>query len=157
MEEESTLQTVIGLLGNGFALFFFFSPIVVMWQLFKRQIETSKISYLMLIANIMNCLLWFIYGIKKSVFAIYLCNSIGGITSTIYLMIFWVYFVDLKIPHAIGINLLTLGLIGGISALFYYIEAPEKYEICGYAAVVFNIIMYAAPGQKIVFIKLIFH
>jgi hypothetical protein len=152
--EKDTFQVVAGWIGNALALFFFFSPAVGMYSLIKGKIEHKTIPFVLLIANIMNCILWFIYGFKKEDYQIYACNGIGGVTNLIYLIIFWYYFADKNIGKHLGLTGLTIGTLAGIWAIFQFLV--EDPEITGYVAMVFNIIMYAAPGQKIVRSFLIF-
>jgi len=155
-ENSDLFQDIAGWVGNALALFFFFSPAFGMLELIKRKKDHTTIPYISLIANTMNCLLWFVYGLKKEEPIIYVCNSIGGVTSVIYLLIFWYYFVEEKVANYIGMVLGTLVALGGIFCLCYFLdsmfdmEKQTAIDIVGYAAMVFNIIMYGAPGQKIV-------
>ncbi len=147
-EEKDTFQIVAGWIGNALALFFFLSPAIVMWKLIKEEIKHSVIPYVLLIANIMNCLLWLIYGLNKEDYQIYGCNGLGGVINAVYLTIFWYFFAEKKIGNYAGYVLATYGFLVGVWALFTY--AITDNDIIGYVAMVFNIIMYAAPGQKIV-------
>ena len=150
-------QDIAGWVGNVLALFFFFSPAIGMYELIKRKREFSTIPYLSLIANTMNCLLWCVYGLKKEEPIIYVCNSIGGVTNIIYLVIFWYFFVGEKVVKYLGMLAATFLSLGAIFSLCYFLgdifsglEKSTEIDIIGYAAMVFNIIMYAAPGQKLV-------
>ncbi len=149
--QKSTLKFVIGWIGNALALFFFFSPAIKVWALIKERIQHTEFSYFSLIANIMNCVLWFVYGLKLTTLEIWACNAIGGATSLIYLIVFWFYFNNKHILKFICFSLFTLALIFGIFALFYWQLDDPQYT--GKTAMVFNIIMFAAPGQKFVKIK----
>jgi hypothetical protein len=146
--DKDTFQVVAGWIGNALALFFFFSPAIGMYKLIKEQIDYKVIPYISLIANILNCLLWFIYGYKKEDLQIYLCNAIGGVTNIIYLIIFWYYFSEKNLTKYLGFLAATIVSLGEIFAVFMFFI--EGYEVTGYHAMIFNIIMYAAPGQKIV-------
>jgi uncharacterized protein with PQ loop repeat len=143
----TTFMLVFGWIGNALALFFFFSPAIKMWALIKEKIEYTSISYVMFIANVMNCILWAVYGIFKKKLEIWICNSIGGITNTIYLLIFFFFFADKMILKYALYFILNIGVLSGIF-LVYYNFAGEDFT--GKSAMIFNIIMYAAPGQKIV-------
>lgn len=151
---KDKFQITAGWTGNAFALFFFFSPAVIILKLIKRQIEVVTIPYLLLMANIMNCLLWFIYGYRKNDIQVSFCNSIGAVINVIYLAIFWYYFIGKNIPKYLCLDLLTFGLLSGI--FYFFMFSVEDFEITGYTAMVFNIFMYAAPGQKLVHIILIY-
>jgi hypothetical protein len=146
--DKDTFQIIAGWIGNALALFFFLSPAIVMWKLIKEEIEHKMIPYILLIANIMNCLLWFIYGINKDDYQIYGCNGLGGFINVIYLTIFWYFFAEKKIIKYIIYLVGTYALLIGLWAFFTYSKVDN--EIVGKIAMVFNIIMYAAPGQKLV-------
>jgi len=154
--DKDIFQIIVGWIGNALALFFFFSPAVAMLKLIKGEIEHTTIPYISLIANIMNCLLWFIFAWIKQDDQIYICNGIGGFTSVIYLSIFWFYFSERNVSRFVIFLGLTYIALGGIWATFQILI--HESEFTGYVAMVFNIIMFAAPGQKIVkyFIILIF-
>lgn len=146
--EKDLFQVIAGWIGNALALFFFFSPALVIYKLMKKEIEAKTIPYVLFLANLMNCLLWFIYGYRKEDNQVYICNGIGCSITLIYLIVYWYYFVHKKILHYLGLMLATLVVMAGVfSACMFWVS---NNEITGYVAMVFNIIMYAAPGQKIV-------
>jgi len=146
--KNSTLKTVVGWIGNALALFFFFSPAVRMWQLIKEKIQHTEISYLSFMANIMNCILWFVYGLKLHKSEIWFCNGLGGISNLIYLFIFWFFFSGKNGLKYSGLTGGTIVFLHCIFCLFYYVFESE--DVAGKSAMVFNILMYAAPGQKLV-------
>ena len=146
--KESTLKVTVAWTGNALALFFFFSPAVKMYSLLKEKISHSEFSYLALMANIMNCLLWFVYGFRRNTIELWIVNLIGGITSLIYLLIFWFYFCNKNPLKFLGYVFITLAVLSGIYSLFYW--GFEDYNVAGYVAMVFNVLMFAAPGQKLV-------
>jgi hypothetical protein len=146
--QKSALQLTVGWIGNALALFFFFSPAVKIFALWKEKISHTEFSYFSLIANIMNCLLWFVYGFRRDTLEIWVCNMVGGLTNLIYLIIFWFYFSNKNLVKFSFFFTATLGVLFAIFAVFYW--AFDSYEVAGKTAMVFNIIMYAAPGQKLV-------
>lgn len=152
--QTSTLKLVVGWLGNALALFFFFSPAIKIWSLMKEKISHTEFSYFSLIANIMNCLLWFVYGFRRNTLEIWVCNGIGGVTNLIYLSVFWYFFCNKNTLNYSLYLLATFALIAGIFAGFNW--GFSSYEVAGKTAMVFNVLMYAAPGQKLVknYIKL---
>jgi|LauGreDrversion4_2_1035121.scaffolds.fasta_scaffold724495_2 solute carrier family 50 protein (sugar transporter) len=147
-DQKDTFQIIAGWIGNALALFFFLSPAVVMLKLIKGEIEHKMIPYILLIANIMNCLLWFIYGMNLEDYQIYGCNGLGGVINVIYLTIFWYFFVEKKFIYYVMYVVGSYLLLFGIWAFFTFNKTDN--EIVGIVAMVFNIIMYAAPGQKLV-------
>jgi len=151
--QESALKLTVAWTGNALALFFFFSPAVKIYSLMKEKISHSEFSYLALMANIMNCLLWFVYGFRRGVVEIWIVNMIGGLMSLLYLVIFWFYFCNKNPFKFLGSVFTTLAVLGGIFSLFLW--GFDDFEVAGYTAMVFNVIIFAAPGQKLVKIILI--
>ena len=149
-EDPDVFQTVAGYCGNALALFFFLTPAVGMYALIKGKIDKNGIPYILLIASIMNCILWFVYGLRIPQFLIYLCNGLGMSFSLIYLTIYWYFFVDKKIINFILITIGTYAFLFGIFAICYWVIPEDNKGLVGNFAMAFNIIMYAAPGQKIV-------
>ena len=95
----------------------------------------------------MNCILWADYGLLNNTFLVYFANGIGGTITLVWITIFLVFLGKKNIGIALAYNIaLIIGVIG-IMLLFYFII---DVKITGYVAMVFNVLMYAAPGEKIV-------
>ncbi len=148
--DEPLLKTIAGYCGNAFALFFFFSPIILIYNLILRKIDRKDIPFILFIANTMNCLLWFIYGWFKDEFAMWFCNGIGLATSFIYMLIVTYFVIEKGVGARLGAVFGVIAINSGIFALFWFVVGDDNKEITGLTAMVFNIIMYAAPGQKLV-------
>ena len=147
--EEDIVKLIFGYLGNALALFFFFSPIILIYNLIIGKAKRQDIPFVLFAANVLNCLFWFVYGWFKPEFLMYLCNGIGCVTSIIYLLIYVFYFSEkliLRILTVVGTALLIIGIF----SLFFWGVGKEGNETTGDLAMAFNIIMYAAPGQKLV-------
>jgi len=151
--EKGSFFYIVSILGNALALFFFFSPAIGIVKLVQGKIKHEIIPYLALIANILNCILWFVFGLKQSKedsLWIWPANLLGAFVSLTYLIIYWYYFVEKNMSQY---SLYSISTIIGILAIvsgFYYLDSTEKGAVTGYVAMSFNIIMYAAPAQKIV-------
>jgi len=131
------------LLGEAFLELF----LIKIYALMKGNVDYTKISYLIFLASIMNCLLWFIFGIQIQTLEIYLCNAIGGVINIIYIIIFWYFFGERNFLKFIGLSVATLAILFGIFELLWAVI--DNPDVSQYSAMVFNVIMYAAPGQKI--------
>jgi uncharacterized protein with PQ loop repeat len=148
--EQTTFEIVVGMIGNAFALFFFFSPAILMFNLIKGKQEVKKIPVILFIATWFNCTLWFIYGYYLGKLPIMLCNGIGTGLSMIYISIWLFYFFEKEMVKIITIAA-NLAISFGIFAAFFWFAGEEHNEdVTGNVALVFNIIMYAAPGQNLV-------
>lgn len=138
----------LGLMGNIFAIIFFIAPISLMVKLHKKEQDPAKIPYLIMIMNVMNCFLWFSYGILIEDFFIMLANGIGYPTNLIYLCLFFFYKADRNFLKSLGFILPSIILSGALfAALAFWIKIQD---VSKYSAMVFNIFMYGAPGQNIV-------
>jgi hypothetical protein len=148
-EEPTAFELVVGYIGNAFALFFFFSPCVLMYNLITGKTELKNIPYILLFATWLNATLWFIYGFYLDKFTMQLCNIIGCGLSVIYIGIYiWFFFENYLFK--IGAVIVTWGVLFGVFAAFFWGFGDKLKEVTSTTAVVFNIIMYAAPGQNIV-------
>jgi hypothetical protein len=147
-QESSTAQNFLGFLGNVLGLFFFLSPVIKMYELINEKIDHTRIAYLQYVSTIMNTLLWFVYGIRRGVLALWFCNLIGLIANVLYLTVYLYYYSDknqqIFQQHALKTN----GILFLIFVIFMWVF--ESYEIAGNCAMIFNIALYATPGQKIV-------
>ena len=93
----------------------------------------------------MNCILWADYGLVLNKFLVYFANGIGGTITLIWITIYLFFLAKKNVGLAC---LYTFGLIAGvIGMLILFFKISEV--ITGYVAMVFNILMYAAPGEKI--------
>ena len=78
-------------------------------------------------------------------FIVYFANGLGGVITLIFITIFLIYFAGKKFLIS---SLLTLGLIVGLSIfdLIFFLFVP--YGPIGIIASITNVLMYAAPGEK---------
>lgn len=142
---QNNIGDIVGPIGSTLALFFFLTPGVLMYSLHKRTVEPSKVPYVIMMANIMNCVLWFAYGLQIKNLSVWLCNMVGGILNLIWISIFWCYFFQ-KLAQQFFTIVGTFIFTGAVFAIFYY--AINIEIVSGITACVFNVIMYAAPGQN---------
>jgi hypothetical protein len=148
-DNQDTFETIIGMIGNCFALFFFLSPGVLMIGLIRGTLDIKKIPVLLLAATWLNCMLWFVYGYYLNNFVMQLGNGAGIAILTTYICIYIFYYFP-NIGMKLLMILVNLGILFGIFAAFFWWIALIDNEITGKAAMILNIIMYAAPGQNLV-------
>jgi hypothetical protein len=147
-QQVSLLQITLGWMGNAFALFFFLSPSAKVYSLYTEKIDHTRIAYLQYVSCIANCLLWFIYGFRRGVLEIWFCNTIGLISSLIYLTVYLYFYVEKRQDKFQEYALKLYGTIFAFFVLFMWIF--ESLEVAGNCAMIINIAVYASPGQKIV-------
>ena len=115
-------------------------------KLVNDHLKVNEVPGILLICSFMNCILWADYGLLDDTFQVYLANGIGGAITLIWITIFLIYIGKQNIKIALLYIILLMICVGGISYVFYFIIDKD---ITGKVAMIFNILMYAAPGEKI--------
>ena len=143
---EGIVGKIFGWTGTVIATYFYLAPAVPFFQVLTGKLKYEDSLGLLLIMSFMNCILWADYGLVKNDFQVYFANGLGGSITLIWIVIFLIFFAKKNIGLALVYNAALIAVIVGIMFAFYYLDL----EITGYCAMVFNILMYAAPGEKII-------
>ena len=147
MSEEDDLGSIIfGWIGTAIALVFYIVPIVPYWKLIKGELTLKESPGLLLICSFLNCILWSDYGLLTNKFSVYFANGLGGAITLIFITIFLIHLADRKILFSLIYIFFLIACVTEIYFFCYYILDPE---ITAIIANVFNVLMYAAPGEKI--------
>ena len=93
----------------------------------------------------MNCILWANYGLKKDRFLQYFPNGLGGFITLIFITIFLIYLADKKIGLSLLFTTCLAIVVSGLGLLFFLVV---DVDVTGTIAMVFNVLMFAAPGEK---------
>jgi solute carrier family 50 protein (sugar transporter) len=145
-EEGDIVGDIFGWVGTCISTFFFITPVVPFLKLVKGEITYKESPGVLLICSFMNCILWADYGLIHDRFLQYFPNGLGGSITLVFITIFLIFLAEKRLSFV----LLYLGCLGiailGISFLFYRIV---RVDITGIVANIFNVLMYAAPGEKI--------
>lgn len=146
----SKFINILGLLGNIFAIILFVSPFILIIKLHKRQIDPEQFPFMIMMMNVLNCFVWLSYGVLIEDFFVVLANGIGYPINIIYLSLYFFYKSDRNFAK----SLLFIVPSVLISAGLFYLLAYEiqNTDLAEFSAMIFNIFMYAAPGQNIVFL-----
>jgi hypothetical protein len=141
-------KNIIGLCNNIFAILFCISPIFMLRSIHRNEIHAKDIAYSVMLLTILNCLSWLSFGIITKDFFIKFGNTIGLTSNLIYLSIYFYYrFIDDKklfIFSTIGINLFSISLWVFLS---FILKNPD---VSKFTAMIFNILMFISPSQKLV-------
>lgn len=140
------IKDIFGWTGTAIATYFYIAPCVPFIKVVKEEMKYQDSPGLLLIFSFMNCILWTVYGLLKENTQVYVANGIGGTITLIWITIFLIYFSGKRMCLALFYNILLIGIICGISYVFFYVLGDD---ITGITAMVFNVLMYAAPGEKI--------
>ena len=146
MSKEDVIASIFGWIGSVLSIYFFISPVVPFSKVLREEMDYKDSPGILLICSFMNCIIWADYGLLKNITQIYLANSLGCTIIFVWISIYLFYFGRKYFAFALIINILFLFIIGIISYFFYY-KIDEK--ITGLVALIFNILMYASPGEKI--------
>ena len=151
LEEQDIVGDIFGWAGTVISTFFYIAPVVPIIDLIKGKITYKEAPGILLICSFMNCILWGVYGVKLKKLQVYTANGIGAAITIVWIFIFLVYLAKKNVFLSIAYIFLSILIIAGIASLFYFFVDPErdKAVITGYVAMVFNVLMYAAPGEKI--------
>jgi hypothetical protein len=146
----SYFKNFLGLFGNILALIFIVSPISIMVKLHKKQLNPKDTPFFLFISFGLNCIFWVSYGILKTQdkFFIIFCNGVGIPFNIGFFWLYLFYSFDRKFLKTILYSLLVLLIAGGIFSIFTF--AIGKDYVSQYSALVFNVCLFMAPGQKIV-------
>jgi solute carrier family 50 protein (sugar transporter) len=146
MAENDIVGDIFGWAGTVICLYFFISPVVPFFKVLSGKLDYKDAPGVLLIMSFMNCVLWAIYGLVKNTFQVYFANGIGGSITLIFITIYFIYLGKRNLGIALLFNIGLLAVVFGLVLLFYFIVNPD---VTGYVAMFFNILMYAAPGEKI--------
>lgn len=137
----------LGWAGNGFSIFFFLSPFIQFSALIKGKVSIDVIPGVQLILNYMNCIIWVCYAVRKGLLPNAVCNIIGCSINIFWILIFLVFLGEKKCFKSIVYIFLFLDIAFQIFYIFFKI-IPD-IETVGYTAMIFNILMYAGPLEKL--------
>ena len=146
MSGNQLFGEIFGWVGTAIAIYFYLAPAVPFIKLVNDHLKVNEVPGILLICSFMNCILWADYGLLDDTFQVYLANGIGGAITLIWITIFLIYIGKQNIKIALLYIILLMICVGGISYVFYFIIDKD---ITGKVAMIFNILMYAAPGEKI--------
>ena len=146
MAKDDLGSTIFGWVGNALALYFYIAPIVPFVKVIKGQMTWKQSPGVLLLCSFLNCILWSDYGLITNQFLLYLANGLGGTITLIYITIFLIHVAERKVLLSLFYNFFLICCIVEIYFVFYYLV---PFKVTGIIANVFNVLMYAAPGEKI--------
>jgi len=146
--DTAAFKSYVGIIGNIFAMILFIAPITLMIKLHKKQVDPQRVPYLIMMMNIMNCVLWLSYAIITSDIFLGVCNGVGFFFNIIYLCLYFFYRYRKDYKTALLYN--ALAVISTLFILVLFSFVFKSQGVAQYSAMIFNIWMYAAPGQKLV-------
>lgn len=146
-EGSKIVGDIFGWSGSALALFFYIAPVVPVIKLVKKQLQVKDFPGVLLMCSFLNCILWCVYGWRQDKLQVWVANGAGGIITLIWIVIYLIFFAELRWIASIVYNFILFNFIFEIGFFCFYIN-KKHIEVIGYIAMAFNILMYAAPGEK---------
>ena len=146
MVDDKLFESIFGWIGFAISTYFYISPVVPFLKVVKGEKYYKDAPGILLICNLMNCTIWADYGLLKDSFQLYLTCSLGAAITFIWITIYITFLSKKKFFLSLFLNISFLAIICANTYVFYEII---NIKITGFIALVFNILMLAAPGEKI--------
>ncbi|XP_073294812.1 bidirectional sugar transporter SWEET1-like [Primulina huaijiensis] len=150
MSKGHALHLAFGVFGNAAGLFLFLSPAITFKRIIARR-STEQFSGIPYVMALLNCLLAAWYGlpmISKDNLLVTIINGTGAIIETIYVLIFLIFAPKkerAKICGLFACVLVVFSVVASTSVLAFPHDWRVRKLLCGFAASVFSIVMYASP------------
>lgn len=137
---------IFGWVGTAIATYFYLAPYVPFKKVIEGKMKHSDSPGLMLFMSFMNCIMWADYGLNQDKTQVYVANGLGGLITLVWITIFLIYAAGKDIKFAVLYNLIFIAAMTLVhfGCYFYF-----KDSLVAKVVMVFNILMYAAPGEKI--------
>ncbi|KAL5552432.1 hypothetical protein UlMin_002608 [Ulmus minor] len=150
MVSAETARTVVGIIGNVFALFFFLSPVPTFVEIWKRG-SVEEYSVAPYLAGLVNCLVWTVYGLPvvQPGSILVLTISVAGVAiESAYVVLFFTFSSDkkkrLKMVLVVVLEIVFTALLASLSITFVDTH-KRRSMIVGVVCIFFSAIMYSSP------------
>ncbi|XP_073138637.1 bidirectional sugar transporter SWEET1-like [Henckelia pumila] len=150
MGKGHALHLAFGIFGNATGLFLFLSPAITFKRIIAKR-STEQFSGIPYVMALLNCLLSAWYGlpmISKDNLLVTIINGSGAIIETIYVLVFLIFAPKKERGKIFGILacvLAVFSVVASTSVLAFSHDKRARKLLCGFAASLFSIIMYASP------------
>ena len=144
-ENDDLVGDIFAWVGTAISTFFYISPVIPYFKLLKGETDIKHVPGILLICSFMNCILWENYGLLLDRFLVYFPNGLGGVITLVWITIYLIHSAKRQFCFAFLYTSILIAGIIGLSLLCFFVL---KDKICGKVAMVFNVLMYAAPGEK---------
>ena len=140
-------STIFSTLGTVFSVFLSFSPTVPFIQVFRREEKIEILPEGMLLCQLLNRLLWCSVWILTKKLIPFINASVGIFITTVFLILYLFLYFHRSYLKTLGKVFILLFLE---SAIIFGAIIYGKVSNVSLIAMIFNVLMYIAPGQKIV-------
>ncbi|KAI3777601.1 hypothetical protein L1987_47401 [Smallanthus sonchifolius] len=147
--DTDAMRTLVGILGNIISLILFLSPVPTFMRIIKaKSVQAFKPDPY--VATILNCAVWMFYGlpiVHPDSLLVITINGAGLIIEVVFIAIFFTYSTwagRKKIIIILFIEAVFVAFVVVVTLMCFH-TYQSRSMIVGMIAIVFNILMYAAP------------
>ncbi|KAF5758569.1 putative SWEET sugar transporter [Helianthus annuus] len=147
--DMDTARTLVGVLGNIISLILFLSPLPTFIKIIQaKSVQAFKPDPY--VATILNCAVWMFYGlpiVHPDSLLVVTINGAGLAIETVFIIIFFIYSTwggRRKILIILFCEAVFVALVV-VATLMCFDTYKDRSMVVGLIAIVFNILMYAAP------------
>lgn len=163
MAESLPLSTAFEWIGSIFSIGYFLTPLYQIIYLYKGRIHVQQIPLVLLIAILLNCLLYDLFGFFRPTkwVSMLITNSIGIISNVVILFLYLYLLCNKEIWKFLGYGLFVVNLLVEIAYLMHQFiikgsdNDQEGNDLTGLFGMIVNIFMYASPCVNLVMILLL--
>ncbi|EXB99576.1 Bidirectional sugar transporter SWEET1 [Morus notabilis] len=133
---------------NVFALFLFLAPTITFKRIVTKK-STEQFSGIPYVMTLLNCLLSAWYGlpfVSPNNILVSTINGTGAVIETVYVLVFIIYSPKrekLKISGLFAFVITVFAIVALVS--LFALHGKGRKLLCGLAATIFSIVMYASP------------
>jgi solute carrier family 50 protein (sugar transporter) len=139
-------ETIFPILGTIFSFFLSFSPTVPFIQVFQRKEKIEILPEGMLLCQLLNRLLWGSVWVLTKRLIPFINTAIGILITTVFLTLYIYLFFHRMFLKTFSKFLILVCLE---SVIFFGAIIYGNVSVVSITAMIFNVAMYIAPGQKI--------
>lgn len=147
MAVSNLVKEIFGWTGTGVSTLFYLAPFFPFKEVIEGKRLWSDAPGVTLCMSYLSCILWKVYGFQDRTLQVYVANLEGELLTLIWVIIYLIFFMKRNFFKSLGICILYIAVATGLDFLFYRVFSQE---VVGWTANVFNVLMYAAPGEKII-------
>ena len=139
--------TIFSTLGTIFSVFLSFSPTVPFIQVFKMEEKIDILPEGMLLCQLLNRLLWCSVWVLTKKLIPFINASVGIFITSVFITLYLYLYFHRRCLKTLSKFFILLCFE---SAIFFGAVLYGNVSVVSLIAMIFNVAMYIAPGQKIV-------
>ena len=149
-QEENTFELITKILGVVSVELYFISPIIAIIKYKFGKCELNHIPFIQILCNLVNCASYIVSGINLNDNQQLICNLIGIIISSIYLIVLWTFFTQEQSSTTDNKNqrkktetaIYLFMLFNVVFQVFYFVRGFTS--VIKILSCILNILMYTA-------------